>query len=121
METTTIRRPLHKLYDIPIVFQKSDTLFQLINELIPSICKSNDIEPPSSTQNVSLEKFYLSMKFLIQFLVRLLPANRRTDPLMRPYIYISGRTPLNVLRKAAGSPRKWLLPEFTQSVINYGP
>jgi len=69
---------------------QDEILQQLINELIPTICKSNDIEPTSSIQN---------------FLVRLLPANRRTDPLMRPYIYISGRTPLNVLKKAAGSPR----------------
>lgn len=39
--------------------QKNDTetLFQLINELIPTICKSNDIEPPSSTQNVSLTNY----------------------------------------------------------------
>ena len=49
----------YKSYVISIVFymQKIDTetLFQLINELIPTICKSNDTEPPSSTQNVSLE------------------------------------------------------------------
>lgn len=35
----------------------TETLFQLINELIPTICKSNDIEPPSSTQNVSLTNY----------------------------------------------------------------
>ena len=37
--------------------------------------------------------------------MRLLPANRRTDPLLRPYMYVNGKTPLNVIRKAAGSPR----------------
>ena len=41
----------------------TETLFQLINELIPTICKSNDIEPPSSTQNVSLENFITNKIF----------------------------------------------------------
>ena len=50
MSTLFATDVLYQLY-----FKK--VFFQLINELIPSICKSNDIEPPSSTQNVSLQNF----------------------------------------------------------------
>ena len=34
-----------------------------------------------------------------------MPADRRSDPLLRPFILLSGNTPLNVIKSLAGDPR----------------
>jgi hypothetical protein len=67
--------------------KEDEILTSLINELVPGICKKEPIDDVQS------------------FLVRFLPSNRRTEPLVRPYLYVNGQTPLHVLRKAAGTPR----------------
>jgi len=57
-------------------------------------------------------------------LVRFLPSNRRTEPLVRPYLYVSGNTPMSVLFKSAGSPRYLHFKEeriqnFTETIYDW--
>lgn len=91
----------------PEKYLKDDEILdQLINELVPGICKA---QPADDAHN---------------FLVRFLPANRRTEPLGRPYFYVNGQTPLHVLRKAAGTPRyihykNYRIQDYGQTVLEW--
>lgn len=72
-----------------------DILNQLVKELVPGL-----------SQSVQEEKDKYAEKARIpQFLIRLLPSDRRTEPLLRPFILLVGNTPLSVIHSLAGAPR----------------
>lgn len=72
-----------------------EILSQLVNELVPGLAES-----------VQKEKMKYAEKARIpQFLIRLMPSDRRSEPLIRPYFLLSGNTPLRVISSLAGGPR----------------
>lgn len=90
---------------------KDEVLSQVINEIIPLKNSNKDSKSPLTSTNCN-------------FLVRFLPSNRRTDPLVRPYLYVSGNTPMSVLFKSAGSPRylhfkEERLHNFTETIYDW--
>lgn len=86
---------------------KDEVLHQVINEIVPrsAAAPAQATTTNSSSNNSSTQSPSVATTAPCNFLVRFLPANRRTEPLMRPFLYVSGNTPMSVLFKSAGSPR----------------
>lgn len=72
-----------------------EILNQLVKELVPGLAES-----------VHKEKSKYAEKARIpQFLIRLMPSDRRSEPLIRPFFLLAGNTPLSVVSSLAGDPR----------------
>jgi len=88
---------------------KDEVLHQVLNEIVPravnSSSNNSSTQSPSAANIIKTSNNAIAVTAPCNFLVRFLPANRRTDPLVRPFLYVSGNTPMSVLFKSAGSPR----------------